>query len=123
VPVIRVFGSTPRGQHCCLHIHSAFRHLLVPAPDPLARASADEVRSYLRDVAHEIDSALDARMAQRAAVAAAAAPGGMPSGMPVPAGGNSLSSAPRAWVFDIKVEMLTPFYGFHAEPRPFLKIW
>jgi hypothetical protein len=117
--VIRVFGSTPRGQPCCLHIHSAFRHLLVPAPETLARASRDETRSYLREVAHEIDSALDARTAQRAAVAAAA----NPAGAPAPGVGFPSSSAPRAWVFDIRVEMLTPFYGYHAEPRPFLKIW
>lgn len=117
MPVIRIFGSTPRGQPCCLHLHSAFRHLLVPAPEPLARAPADEIRSYLRDVAHEIDAALDARTAQRAAVAAAGGPSGIPTG------GFQSSSAPRAWVFDIRVEMLTPFYGYHAEPRPFLKIW
>ena len=54
VPVVRVFGATPLGQKCCVHVHGAFPYLYVPCPPRVA--SPDE--RYLQHVAASIDMAL-----------------------------------------------------------------
>ncbi|EOD20180.1 hypothetical protein EMIHUDRAFT_242350 [Emiliania huxleyi CCMP1516] len=47
-PVMRVFGSTPRGQTACVHMHEAFPHLLVPGPHWLASAPEERVAAFRR---------------------------------------------------------------------------
>ncbi|EOD35648.1 hypothetical protein EMIHUDRAFT_227427 [Emiliania huxleyi CCMP1516] len=47
-PVMRVFGSTPRGQTACVHMHEAFPHLLVPGPHWLASAPDERVAAFRR---------------------------------------------------------------------------
>lgn len=53
VPVIRVFGATPAGQKCCVHVHGVFPYIHVPCP---SNGPAD--RPYLQQLASSIDSAL-----------------------------------------------------------------
>lgn len=53
VPVIRIFGATPAGQKCCVHVHGVFPYIHVPCPN---RIPPD--RCYLQQLANSIDSAL-----------------------------------------------------------------
>lgn len=64
VPVVRVFGATPAGQRCCVHVHQAFPYCYVPYvddwPDPGAGGDPSAVRRHLRTVAAELDELLGA---------------------------------------------------------------
>ena len=61
VPVVRVFGATPAGQRCCVHVHQAFPYCYVPYvddwPDPGEGGDA-AVRRQLHAVAAEVDELL-----------------------------------------------------------------
>ena len=70
---MRVFGSTPRGQTACVHMHEAFPHLLVPGPHWLASAPEERVAAFRRRVADSLDAALTHREDERAAERAARA--------------------------------------------------
>ena len=57
VPVLRVFGATPAGQKCCLHLHGVFPYLLVPVPP-----NADD--GFAFRLASSLDRAINITLAQ-----------------------------------------------------------
>ena len=57
VPVLRIFGPTPAGQKCCLHLHGVFPYVLVPVPP-----SADD--GFAFRLASSLDRAINITLAQ-----------------------------------------------------------
>lgn len=57
VPVLRIFGPTPAGQKCCLHLHGVFPYVLVPVP-PIA----DD--GFASRLASSLDRAINITLAQ-----------------------------------------------------------
>ena len=106
VPVVCIFGSTPRGQRTCVHVHGAFRSLLVPYDGPID--AGDEQRSWLCNLASDLTAEINASAERRG--------GGGDDG-----DGGGWRNVVR--VFDMAVEQRLPFYGYHAEPRPFVRVY
>jgi hypothetical protein len=69
VPVVRVFGATPAGQRCCVHVHQAFPYCYVPYvdewPDPSKAGDAAAVRRQLHTIAAELDELLGTHTVQQ----------------------------------------------------------
>ena len=57
MPVLRVFGSTPAGQTCCLHLHGIFPYMYVPMP-------RGEGQGFVYRLATSLDKAINISMNQ-----------------------------------------------------------
>ena len=99
VPIIRVFGSTPRGQKACVHVHGVFRYFLVPFDGELPSGDI-ALRAQLQALADEVDSEM--------------------ANMQANSGHRDAQS--ECHVYDMSVVMLTPFYGYHEAPRAFVRV-
>ena len=91
VPIIRIFGATPRGQKALLHLHGVYRYFLVPFDGERTDGKS------LKRLAEELEEEM-----RRA--------------------GGERFAGDHALVLDLSIEPLTPFYGYHEEARPFLKV-
>merc|ERR1711965_319554 len=59
VPVVRVFGATPGGQRCLVHLHGARPRLYVPLPESLsAEGDAERAYGFMETLRGRLDEAL-----------------------------------------------------------------
>ena len=56
VPVIRIFGSTPKGQRTCLHIHGVLPYFYVPLPRHVV--TDNNTQGFARQFAIGLDTAI-----------------------------------------------------------------
>ena len=121
VPVLRVWGCTPAGQHLCLHIHRYFPYLYVPMPPETAEDERAE-KDVMRRLGLSLERALrevDARRRQQQDRAPA----------PPPPPSSSSASAPPAppervseHLYSLTLHTATDFYGYHAHRARFIKL-
>ncbi|CAG9460605.1 unnamed protein product [Pedinophyceae sp. YPF-701] len=130
VPIVRIFGATPAGQKCCLHVHRAFPYLYVPLPDSVPQ-DPQHVQAYLRRLTAAIDRAAEiARVArqkereekeqrQRPQQQQQGAAQGSARGGRAPAG---RAAEPRAHVLAASLVRARSVYGFEPDDTLFVKI-
>lgn len=100
VPVLRVFGSTPSGLRCCVHVHNAFPYCYVEYAGAL---QPDEVLQYIHRFGRELERALAASTA------------------PSTRGAAHDRESP-AQIVAVHLCKGVPFYGYHEHAHYFLKI-
>lgn len=111
VPVVRIFGATPDGQRCCMHVHQAFPYCYVPCfddmPDPAREP--EEARQLYCSLARQIDEGIAPSVPNDDAAGGGGA-------------GDGQQRSPRATVVSISVVKGLPFYGYTSAQKSFLKI-
>lgn len=116
VPVIRIFGTTPGGQHCCVHIHGLRPYLYVTPPSDAARSP-----HILFEYATSLRAALEAAL--RAAFGTFGAVGGV--GMQQQNTETTTAATPLATpdaIADIQPVPGHSIYGFSYDSQIFLKV-
>ena len=95
VPIVRIFGSTPSGQKCCLHLHKTFPYFFIriPESEPL-----HQIDDFLRRLSVSIERAVK-----------------------VSFGANGTKE--EQFIHSICLVKGKPFYGFYACPMLFLRVF
>ncbi|XP_050435853.1 DNA polymerase zeta catalytic subunit isoform X2 [Adelges cooleyi] len=92
VPVLRVFGSTIKGEKCCLHIHGVFPYIFVELDESL---EAND-KSILYNFANSLDKALCLAI--------------------------GTTNSKSRHIHNILIVSGKSFYGYHSENSQYLKI-
>jgi DNA polymerase zeta len=96
VPVVRVFGTTPAGQKCCLHIHKLFPYFFVRLPPHLAAVSRAQMEVFTMTLMEQLNHAINVEASK---------------------GSNNASSSTTNWndkyVFNVSPVRGRAFYGYH----------
>eukprot|EP00871_Galdieria_phlegrea_P001957 jgi/Galph1/2762/GphlegSOOS_G1409.1 len=95
-PVIRIFGSTPAGQKCAVHVHNVLPYFYVHFPEEYFK-TIDKMQSVVASLVSYLENFL----ASNSAIGRS----------------NSTSN----WIHTEIVQKI-PFYGYHHQPSFFLKI-
>ena len=95
VPVIRIFGATPVGQKCCLHLHKTFPYFFIRIDET---ESLNQIDDYLRRLSISIERAMQVALGTRA-------------------------NKEDQYVHSISLVKGKPFYGFYGGAILFLRVF